>query len=213
MLFSHVPPKTMTIEQAHPCGVLYFIVSFAQLPLAPLSTPAGLVFTSPLPQRELHAKVKKSEHDDEKLQSFIDGPQEPFNRLQHQWTKENGAYLGPIWKALARVTTPGSSPQPTTSTPPSLAANGTRQTGTPRFNYAPVAEPSDQGAISATRPSLPTEEESFKQPVDEKGLQSENHVVTLARAVIDQILAYSQALVANKGLEFREEETRQVGKP
>ncbi|CAG7556458.1 unnamed protein product [Fusarium equiseti] len=63
---------------------------------------------------------------------------------------------------------------------------------------------------SSTVPAFNMVKEVFYQdvqPQDEKELQSENHVVTLARAVIDPILAYSQPLVANKGLEFREEES------
>jgi hypothetical protein len=74
-------------------------------------------------------------------------------------------------------------------------------------NYAPVAESSDEKAISSNRGRI------LQATVDKKELQSENHVVTLARAVIGHILAYSQPLVANNGLEFREEETMQLGKP
>ena len=79
-----------------------------------------------------------------------------------------------------------------------------------RVTSTPIAESSDEKAISATLPFLPTDEESFKQFVDEKELQSEDHFGTLARAAVDHILAYSQPLVTNKGLKVRKEETKQV---
>ena len=38
-------------------------------------------------------KVNEKQHDTEKLLSFINGPPQPHDRLQHQWTRQLGGDL------------------------------------------------------------------------------------------------------------------------